>query len=52
MLSLPLCVGLQCMTVSGYGRKMSKDPATGQVVIESELCGFGTYNSGALKRLC
>jgi hypothetical protein len=34
------------MTLSGYGRKTSKDPATGQVIIESELCSHGSYNSG------
>ncbi|KAF6264075.1 hypothetical protein COO60DRAFT_270687 [Scenedesmus sp. NREL 46B-D3] len=37
---------MQCMTVSGYGRKVSKDPSSGKVVLESEICDFGTYNSG------
>jgi hypothetical protein len=33
---------------------MSKDPATGQVIIESELCSHGSYNSGegTMQLLC
>ncbi|WIA42282.1 hypothetical protein OEZ86_008296 [Tetradesmus obliquus] len=37
---------MQCMTLPGYGRKSNREPGTGTLALESELCSLGTYNSG------